>query len=75
MDSKTESLKAELKRLHVETAERVVCRRLDALVGWQPWRDCNVRCQTDKLFCSRAFVNCTANDMLTVSGGRKETRE
>ena len=34
MDSRTENLKAELKRLHVETAERVVRRRLDFLVGW-----------------------------------------
>ena len=33
MDSRTENLKAELKRLHTETAERVVCRRLDSLVG------------------------------------------
>ena len=32
MDSRTENLKAELKRLHVETAERVVCRRIDSLV-------------------------------------------
>ena len=32
MDSRTENLKAELKRLHVETAERVVCSRLDSLV-------------------------------------------
>ncbi len=32
MDSRTETLKAELKRLHTETAERVVCRRLDSLV-------------------------------------------
>lgn len=33
MDSRTENLKAELKRLHTETAERVVCRRLYSLVG------------------------------------------
>ena len=33
MDSRTENLKADLKRLHVETAERVVCRRLDSFVG------------------------------------------
>ncbi len=33
MDSRTENLKADLKRLYIETAERVVCRRLDSLVG------------------------------------------
>ena len=32
MDNKTDTLKTELKRLHVETAERVVCRRLPAMV-------------------------------------------
>lgn len=33
MDSRTENLKAELRRLYAETAERVVCRHLDSLVG------------------------------------------
>jgi hypothetical protein len=43
MDSRTENLKADLKRLHVETAERVVCRRLNALVGPEPRPLCGHR--------------------------------
>jgi hypothetical protein len=43
MDSRAENLKADLKRLHVETAERVVCRRLNALVENGPRPLCGHR--------------------------------
>jgi hypothetical protein len=42
-DSKTEQLKSELKRLHVETAERVVCRRLDPL-NYRYCAECGRHC-------------------------------
>ncbi len=59
MDSKTENLKAELKRLHVETAERVVCRRLRSLVGPGESHNClNCRWQWASEMCGR----CSGGD-------------